>query len=829
MQPVSKNKPITATGPRETLVDLFAGFSESPVEFLQYDDGYRRWNYTYAQVGGAARHFAARLAEHNIHKGDKVIIWSENRPEWITAFWGCVLAGVIVVPIDYRSSADFLHGVQEIVDARMVLLGEEVHLPAEEGLPLRCRLRDLEWTTTRCEIPSVGIDRDDLVEIVFTSGATGEPKGVLITHRNILADIVSPEQIIRTYRKWFRPVLPLRFLSLIPLSHLFGQIVTMFLVPLIPGTAVFMHGYSPREIVRQIRMRNVSVLVGVPKILELLRKHLLTQFRETADLAPAAVHWIFRWWRYRRVHWSLGWKFWAFFVGAAPLTREIEEYWSRLGFAVIQGYGLTETAPVVTFNNPFGIAEGTVGKPVAGVEVKIAPDGEILVRGESVTSGYYGAPDETALAFENGWFHTGDIGAFDEAGNLTIRGRKKEMIVTPEGLKVFPEDVENVLNQLPGVRESAVVGKDRVHAVLVLEDGSDLAEIVRRANLQLEDHQKIRNASVWPSDRLPRTEGTQKIKHREIQSWVESGASAVAASGHDRVIDLLQRYAPQRTITSATTLDELGLSSLERVELIVDLERHFDASMDESQLTGTRTISELAEIRATPSRADIPTWNRLWPARLIRNVALNTLWLPLTRMFAHAHIAGLEHLASLEGPVIFASNHQSHLDTPLIMFAVPSRFRRRMAVAMWKEYFDAHFRPERHRRSEWLRQSLMYWLVALFFNAFPLPQTEIGARQSLRYLGDLVSDNWSILYFPEGERTEAGEIHPFQPGIGLIAGRLGVPVVPIRLRGVEKVLHRHTHWPRPGRVEIVFGTPTQLRGEDYASIASKIEEAVKAL
>jgi len=829
VQPVSKNKPITATEPRETLVDLFAGFSESPVEFLQYDDGYRRWNYTYAQVGCAARHFAARLAEHNIHKGDKVIIWSENRPEWITAFWGCVLAGVIVVPIDYRSSADFLHGVQEIVDARMVLLGEEVHLPAEEGLPLRCRLRDLEWTTTRCEIPSVGIDRDDLVEIVFTSGATGEPKGVLITHRNILADIVSPEQIIRTYRKWFRPVLPLRFLSLIPLSHLFGQIVTMFLVPLIPGTAVFMHGYSPREIVRQIRMQNVSVLVGVPKILELLRKHLLTQFRETADLAPATVHWIFRWWRYRRVHWSLGWKFWAFFVGAAPLTREIEEYWSRLGFAVIQGYGLTETAPVVTFNNPFGIAEGTVGKPVAGVEVKIAPDGEILVRGENVTSGYYGAPDETALAFENGWFHTGDIGAFDEAGNLTIRGRKKEMIVTPEGLKVFPEDVENVLNQLPGVRESAVVGKDRVHAVLVLEDGSDLAEIVRRANLQLEDHQKIRNASVWPSDRLPRTEGTQKIKHREIQSWVESGASAVAASGHDRVIDLLQRYAPQRTITSATTLDELGLSSLERVELIVDLERHFDASMDESQLTGTRTISELAEIRATPSRADIPTWNRLWPARLIRNVALNTIWLPLTRMFAHAHIAGLEHLASLEGPVIFASNHQSHLDTPLIMFAVPSRFRRRMAVAMWKEYFDAHFRPERHRRSEWLRQSLMYWLVALFFNAFPLPQTEIGARQSLRYLGDLVSDNWSILYFPEGERTEAGEIHPFQPGIGLIAGRLGVPVVPIRLRGVEKVLHRHTHWPRPGRVEIVFGTPTQLRGEDYASIARKIEEAVKAL
>ena len=826
---MSNSNPVTAEEPRQTLADLFAEFSESSREFLQYDDGYRRWRYTYAQVTLAARQFATRLSERNIHKGDKVIIWSENRPEWVVAFWGCVLSGVIVVPIDYRASAVFLRRVQEIVDARMVLIGEEVNLSSEGGPAQVFRLRDLEWTNARREIPSLRIDKDDLVEIVFTSGATGEPKGVLITHRNILADIVSPEELIRTYRGWFRPVFPLRFLSLIPLSHMFGQVITMFLVPLIPGTAVFMHGYSPHEIVRQIRDRRVSVVVGVPKILELLQKYIQTQFRDTAALPLATSHWIFRCWRYRRVHALLGWKFWAFIVGAAPLTREVEEFWLRLGFPVIQGYGLTETAPIVSFNNPFEIAEGTVGKPIAGVELKLAPDGEILVRGDSVTSGYYRSPDETASAFEDGWFRTGDIGQLDADGNLTIRGRKKEMIVTPEGLHVFPEDVENVLNQLSGVRESAVVGKDRVHAVLVLIDASDPNEIVRRANLQLEDHQKIRSFSIWPGERLPRTESTQKVKHRDIQSWVESGAAAIPAAGRGGVIELLQRYAPQRTITSTTTLDELGLSSLDRVELMVDLERHFDTSIDESLLTGAQTVSALAEISAPPSPADIPTWSRLWPARLIRTVALHTLWLPLTRMFAHARIAGLEHLASLENAVIFASNHQSHLDTPLILSAVPRRFRRRMAVAMWKEYFDAHFWPERHKRFEWLRETLIYWLVVLFFNAFPIPQTEIGARRSLRYLGDLVSDNWSILYFPEGERTEAGEIHPFQAGIGLIARRLEVPVVPIHLRGVEKVLHRHAHWPRPGRVEIVFGSPIQIQGDDYVAIAGKIEEAVKEL
>jgi len=186
-------------------------------------------------------------------------------------------------------------------------------------------------------------------------------------------------------------------------------------------------------------------------------------------------------------------------------------------------------------------------------------------------------------------------------------------------------------------------------------------------------------------------------------------------------------------------------------------------------------------------------------------------------------------LASVRGPVIFAPNHQSHLDTPLILSALPARYRFRVAVAMWKEYFDAHFYPERHSRFECIRDSVLYWLVALFFNAFPLPQTETGARQSLRYIGDLVTENWSVLFFPEGERTESGEIKRFQPGIGLIAARLGVTVIPIRLRGVEKVLHRHWWWPHPGRVEITFGPPLHTKGDDYAALAKQVEEAVVAL
>lgn len=824
------NSQVPAIHQPQNLVDFFGEYFTSRIEYLQYDNGYRSWRYTYAEVAIAARHFAVRLSEHNIRKGDKVIFWSENRPEWIAAFWGCVLTGVIVVPIDYRTSLGFLRHVHEIVDARLILIGEEVHFDAWKlELPV-WQLSDFEWSATHCEFPAVPIDRDDVVEIVFTSGSTGEPKGVLITHRNILSNMLSPAQIISKYRKWFRPVLPLRFLSMIPLSHMLGQALTLFILPLIPSTAVFMHGYSPHEIVRQIRMRRVSVLVAVPKILEVLRKHIQLQFPETADSCPTASHWIFRWWRYRRVHRSLGWRFWAFVIGAAPLAKELEEFWSRLGLPIIQGYGLTETAPIVAFSNPFDIEEGTVGKPIAGIEIKIAPDGEILVRGESVTSGYYHAPAETAAAFEDGWFRTGDIGRLNAAGNLTIQGRKKEMIVTQEGLKVFPEDVEDVLNKLPGVRESAVVGRDRVHAVLVVHDSANPDEIVRQANLKLEDHQRIRSFSIWTGERLPRTEGTRKLKHGEIQTCVEMGRSAPSkVSSGGTVIDLLRRYAPDRTITPDTTLDQLGLSSLDRVELMLDLEEQLDTSVDESLFTGANPVSSLDELITRPSKTEFPAWNRLWFARLIRRAALTLLFFPMVRAIAYARITGEEHLRSLRGPIIFAPNHQSHLDTLLILSTMPARYRYRVAPAMWKEYFDGHFSPSRHTRYERVRDSVLYWLVALFFNAFPIPQTEAGARQALQYLGELVSDNWSVLFFPEGERTEKGEIKPFQQGIGLIAARLRVPIVPIRLRGLEKILHRNEWWPHPGRVEIAFGPPLNLIGQDHADLANQVEEAVRGL
>src|SRR5689334_5300225 len=543
---------------RETLLNFFEDSADLPDVFLVYDDGFRIQQRTYRETAQAARALAARLRDAGVHKGDKVVFWSENRPEWIAAFWACLLLGAIVVPIDYRASSTFLLRIRDRVNARVVWIGEEVAWPAG-SVPKPWRFAEVDWSDTR-ETAAERVSRDDIAEIVFTSGATGDPKGVIITHRNILANLVPVETEIRRYRRWGRPFFPLRFLNLLPLSHMFGQAMATFIPPVLPGVVIFMRGHNPEEIIRQIHSRRTSVLVTVPKILEILREYVVRRFPEAATDLPAGARWPRRWWHYRRIHRMFGWKFWAFVVGAAPLAPDVEEFWSRLGFLTIQGYGLTETAPIVTLNHPFHARRGTVGTPIGGVEVKIAPDGEILVRGENVSSGYYGTAADTRTS-EDGWLHTGDIGAIDAEGRLSVRGRKKEMIVTPEGLNVFPEDVERVLGAIPGVKESAAVGTDRVHAVLVLESGADAAAIVREANSKLEDHQRIQGVTVWPEPSLPRTEGTGKLKRAAIWQWVRSGEHARPEQSRGSIDSWIEQYARGRTITPQTTLEELGLSS----------------------------------------------------------------------------------------------------------------------------------------------------------------------------------------------------------------------------------------------------------------------------
>ena len=517
--------------------------------------------FSYADVGRAARGFAARLHAAGLRKGDKVVFFSENRPEWIVAFWGCLLCGVVVVPIDYRSSPDFLARVSRIVAAKLVLVGQDVPPIADTGGAPVWQLHELDWARRRRRRRSPST-RDDVAEIIFTSGATAEPKGVVITHRNVLANIVPVEREVLKYRKWGRPFFPLRFLNLLPLSHMFGQAMATFIPPMLPGVVVFMRGYNPGEIVAQIKKpAHLGAGLGAEDPRRAARarrcacgaRSAAQRAAQAAAKAPVSV--------------SL-----RALVAPPPhpsaVRPEVLGVRRRRGAARRRARGVLGRARVRGHpglrphrNRADRHAQSSVrhqarlgrqGDRRRRGEDR-ADDGEILVRGENVTTGYFNAAEETARAFEDGWFHTGDIGEIGADGQLFIRGRKKEMIVTPEGLNVFPEDVERVLNQLPGVRDSAVVGVAGRRAAAT--SGCTPCSSSTRASIptpscarptpQLADHQRIRRALVWPEPELPRTEGTRKLKRAAIRDWVQSGGAPRLVAGRAPIAlaALVAKYA----------------------------------------------------------------------------------------------------------------------------------------------------------------------------------------------------------------------------------------------------------------------------------------------
>src|SRR5277367_5487807 len=259
--------------PRDTLLDFFHDFAGLEDEFLIYDDGFQARHYRYREIAARAHAFAAKLRELGIGRDDKVILYGENRPEWIVALWGCLLEGVIAVPIDYRASQEFVDRVHGIVEARLILTGDEPGM--YDG---------------QASAPAVAITKDQTAEIIFTSGATAEPKGVIITHRNMLANIVPVENEVKKYLRYTGPFAPIRFLNLLPLSHMFGQAMATFIPPMLPGVVIFMHGFRPNEILRQIRARRISVLVSVPQILEILRTHLIQTFPELGQFRSSKGH-----------------------------------------------------------------------------------------------------------------------------------------------------------------------------------------------------------------------------------------------------------------------------------------------------------------------------------------------------------------------------------------------------------------------------------------------------------------------------------------------------------------------------------------------------------
>jgi long-chain acyl-CoA synthetase len=805
-----------------------------------YPDGLRTRRLSYSQLAQLAWQTAAWLHHQGIQPGDRIALWGPNSGEWAAAFWACLASGIVAVPIDQQSSPDW---VQRIVNetAAKLLLDEST----------LARLPQLTHTFPTTPPPGDGPARDSLAQIIFTSGSTAAPKGVCLTHGNSLASLEPMEREIAKYRRWERPFHPLRFLVQLPLSHVFGQLLGLFIPPLLRGEIHFLPELSPAGVIDAIRQRRISVLATVPRYLDLLAADVARLSRHPLSTAPTG-HFLKSWWHFRDVHARFGWKFWAFVCGGASLPEETELLWRRLGYAVIQGYGMTETASLISVNHPFKMSRGSIGKPMPGRQVRISQTGEILVKGETVSPGYW-TKDGGVQPHTGEWFPTGDLAATDSAGNLFFRGRSKEVIVAANGMNIYPEDIEHALRSMPGVTDVVVVGVDLPGgpAPMALFCGhADWAALVQQANTRLEAHQRIARFAPWPEPDFPRT-SAHKVRRGAVRDYAQALVNGEPVENlRASALEQLLRAAGARwqgPLADDWTLgSHLALDSLARVTLLNSLESRFSISLAESQLTESTTIGALREAIAhrleTPPTAtsiptpaeptfSFPTWPQSWWAALLRDALHLLLLRPLTACFSgRARVQGLEHLLSVPGPALLMANHLTAYDGALISGRLPWARMRKMAIAMSGELLREYQHPAAHL--PWFQRlslRVQYILLLLAYQVFPLPRTS-GVRQAFHHAGRLADAGYSVLVFPEGRRSESGQLLPFQPGAGLLAHDLHLPVIPIHIDGLHELRQQSRHRARPGELTLHLGPPLSFDDSTSAAAATEaIEQAVRRL
>ena len=550
-----------------TLLDLLADsvsrYRDRPALSLRHDDG-STTVWSYAELDRRSRIAAWRLRSLGLEPGDRLLTWSPSTPELPSAYFGAMRARLIIVPLDLRMSSDAVEGIVRSSEARHLVLGtgRDAPDPREAGLA--------RFPTTTVEALSAEPDAsfpsdweaqlaawaapaaDEIYQLIYTSGTTGTPKAVMLSHENVSASIDTFHRIV--------PKMEHRLVSLLPLSHLLEQSVGLCYALSVGADILYVRSRNPRVIFDALRDQRVTSMVVVPQVLDLFwsaierevgksgRTKAFNRLRGIARRLPIGLRRLL----FRRVHAQLGGEFRLFLSAGAFLPPALQQGWEDLGVTVLQGYGATETGTgSCTTLDDHGL--GTVGRPAPGIEMRIAPDGEVQFRGPTLFKGYWNDPAATAAAFtEDGWYKTGDIGHFDPAGRLVLSGRSKDIIVLPNGFNVYPEDIENAL-RVAGLRDSVVVETQpgRIEAVVLASaaaatgggaprpgddaaDPTDVAAIrsridtaVKTANASLGPNQRIHAWRLWPDEDFPRTH-TLKIKRAPVRAWAIADTTPAA-------------------------------------------------------------------------------------------------------------------------------------------------------------------------------------------------------------------------------------------------------------------------------------------------------------
>jgi long-chain acyl-CoA synthetase len=819
--------------------------------FLRFYDKtafiYKGKNISYKELIDKAEFYSAAI---DIIPGDRVVIFSENKPEWAYALFGIWRRGGITVPIDHMASEDEVAFI--IQDARPTYAFVSSDLKYTFAKAVKRHRYKVEVIDIEDFIPfqdpkePITNISEDIALILYTSGTTGQPKGVMLTFGNLQSNI---EAIAKENIASSKDVT----IALLPFHHAYPLMVSL-LVPIYLGaTIIFSENLSSSSLINLIVANKVTALIGVPKLYKILHDKIFGEINNIpvakkmfsfVDFvgSPKLGKIIFK-----KVHKSFGGNLKYFISGGAKLDPNIAHDLYMLGFDVLEGYGLTETSPIVSFNVPGSIKIGSVGKPIPGVEVKIAEDGEVLVKGKNVMKGYWQRPDLTNEAIKDGWFYTGDIGYLDEDGYLYIIGRKKELIVLENGKKVIPEEIENlILSKSDIVKEVAVIEQNgHLHAIivpnfeLVKEKGIlNLREyitweVIDKVNRELPSYKNITDFSIREEE-LPKTrlgkikrfllkaQDNVPLKAKE-QTYKEEEKKPIGILTEQEgiLLDYLRRYKSDISPKDHIEID-LGLDSLDKVELLSFLDKTFGIQIPEKELSKYLSVEQLMSLVLDKEAKQTKEVN--WHDILSETAPAETLEYKdevlvygsyllrqIFKVYFRFQVEGLPNLPK-ENPFIIAPNHASYLDGFLIAASLPKELIKDTYFVGAKEYFEGKIGD----------------IIAKHFHVIPV-DTQSSVKETLIKSAAILKSKKNLVIFPEGARTRNGKLLPFKKGVAILSKELKVPIVPTAIKGSYEAMKIGDIFPKPKKLVVRYGWPLLYYEFSYDEIIGRLEEAVQSL
>lgn len=849
-----------------TIPSLFQSSAEKyrdRIAFNYFDGSWKAM--TYEEFFLLSNSIASSLLSNGLNKGDRVAIVSENRPEWCATYMAILMCGGIVVPIDMQLGNDEIKNLLMDSETKIVFYSSKTEvnvLKAVEGTDIKeINLDTASFTHSPIHpFTHPPVSPDDIASIIYTSGTTGKPKGVMLTHENFCSDAYAVIQAkVVTHDD--------NVLSILPLHHTYPFMCT-FIVPVFIGaTITFAPGLKAADLISAIKDRDVTIVVAVPRLLEIIRNGIVSKIKEK-KLFSRVVLWMMKLCGmvrmklglnmgmivFKSIHKNFGrLKFFA--SGGARLEPSIMKELEAFGFTVLEGYGLTETSPVIAFNPPEKRKPGSVGSPLPGIEIKVSDDGEIMVKGHMVMKGYYKNQAATDDAIKDGWLLTGDTGYLDKEGCLFITGRKKEIIVLSSGKNIYPEDVEKPYASIPLIKEVCITEMEgRLHAVIVPDFEyakrsliGNISEALKweinAVSMKLPEYMRIKGYSMHAGP-LPRTP-LGKLRRFMIKEILKAEGKEKKI-GEDRgimedkvgrrVADCIRALMVEAVpILSTDNLElDLGFDSLKRIELVSSLESAFSASLPETFMTEVQTVGDIvSRLKEQVSWEgikeggtvlwEIISWKDILEreplkedrekvgfhyslAELLIAYCIRLIQTILFKLFFCFKVQGKEHIPE-HGPFVIAPNHASFLDGFVIASSVSYKTFKGLYFLGFQKYFAGRFRS---------------WFAKVS-HVIPI-DPEIYLNKALQMSAYVLKNKKALCIFPEGGRSFNGNLMEFRKGIGVLAAEMDIPVVPAFIRGTFKALPRGTAFIRPSKIEVIFGKPMYISNIDMQQKPEGIDE-----